>query len=387
MDSVLAISISLVFLTALAGIFVKRRKRDRVLADLQGFYVTLRLRDGDEIWGKAEIYPTGIEFVYTQPYVSRAGHLNSSYILFQQDFNQVSALYRYHDELSPTNQERRLLEISRADNPGLIRRNLRHLRNFLATFRDAINESFGIYLSRMKASTSSMVLRTQDEHLKKFGASALGVVASAFDPILERHIGNRVVVDLATGNDSKEEYCGVLKEYSAGWMSVLGCRLSEENRLPLGDAARLRMQRKLDFWMLLEATASGPDQSIRFRLRIKNAGSQGIRINFFEAEGYRFEVFELLSPGGAWEQVFTDLPPACVAGTPDRLPLELELVALERAERASEQTTGGEESGYPPLPNLVLVFDALREVDVYLPREIGTLRHRSAPAESATASP
>ncbi|MEA3435283.1 MAG: hypothetical protein U9R43_02385 [Thermodesulfobacteriota bacterium] len=104
MDTILLLSIFLVFITAFVGSFIQRRKRDRVLADLEGFHA---------------------------------------------------------------NQERRQREVARTANPGLFLRWARNLKNFLNTFRDAINESLGMFLTRMKGTSTSILFRTQDERLQK----------------------------------------------------------------------------------------------------------------------------------------------------------------------------------------------------------------------------
>ena len=51
----------------------------------------------------------------------------------------------------------------------------------------------------------------------------------------------------------------------------------------------------------------------------------------------------------------------------ERLPLERSFVAPERQPARAEAS--------PELPGLMLVFTAVREADVYVPRSLGTLRH------------
>ena len=48
----------------------------------------------------------------------------------------------------------------------------------------------------------------------------MGSVGTSFEPLLERYIGHRVVVELVKG-DKIFEYPGVLKEYTAEFIEVM----------------------------------------------------------------------------------------------------------------------------------------------------------------------
>jgi small nuclear ribonucleoprotein (snRNP)-like protein len=373
MDTILLLSIFLVFASALVGAFVQRRKRDRVLTDLDEFHVTARLKDGTLVWGRAIIYPNGIELVYSRPYQSQGGHINTSFIMFKDAVENILALYRYHTELSADNQVRRRKEVRRATRPGLLLRSARHLRNFINTFRDAINESMGMLLTRMKGAGASMLFTTQEERLKKLGTSALGAVGNAYDAILERYIGRRVVVELQSQGGTREEYCGVLKEYSPAWIALLDCRMDEERKLPLADAARLRMQRDMDFWITLEHSADA-DNGVSMSLRIENHTDEPLYLSHLETDEYRYPLDVSLASDEAHTWTLTNLPAACLAEVDmERLPVKACLTGPERQSGpVADDTT---DIDLHALPDLELVFHSVREVDVYIPRSLGTVRH------------
>ncbi len=48
----------------------------------------------------------------------------------------------------------------------------------------------------------------------------MGSMGASYEPLLERYIGNRVVLELIRG-DKIFEYCGVLKEYTADFIEVM----------------------------------------------------------------------------------------------------------------------------------------------------------------------
>ncbi len=377
MDKVLFFSILLVFAGALVGSVMQHRRLDRVLKDLRGFHVTMRMQ-GKRIWGRLNLYANAIELVFSRPYTNRRGNLLTSFIVFSEQMNDIDVIFRFHDELTPKNQQRRLKEIEQIKHPGIFRRLKRHVRNFMVAFREAIDESIGLLLSRVQKKASVSLLKGQEDYLKKLKSNTLGIVSTAaYDPVLEHYISRRVVYETGKENGERIEYAGVLKEYSTNWVSILDCYLNTENHLPLSDASRLMMQRKMDFQLHLARQKDDDDQLI-LTLQITNRDDQDIAIWRIEgSEGYVHEVDELLTPGDTTNIILKDLPAACTANVDrEQLPVDLALVAPERQE-AEEGGIVHEDIRYPALPDLHLVFDTIRGVDVYIPRSKGLLRHGS----------
>lgn len=374
MDTILLLSIFLVFITALIGSFLQRRRRDKVLADLQGFHAVARMQDNERIWGQMEVYPNGLELVFAQPYQNHRGNLATSYILFRDSIEKVQSLYRFHSELTPENQQRRQKEIQLTHSPGLMRILLRRVQNFLNTFRDAINESMGMLLTRMKGTSSMSLFRTQNDRLKKIGSEALGAVGNAYDPILERYIGKPVVVELVTASGDKEEYAGLLREYSQGWLSVFDCRITEETCLPLGDPLRLSIQRDLDFWMRIGASEKYPGQ-FAMALRIECFSDAVIFCKRIEGGDFQFPLERYLRKGESFECVLDEIPEALLPGHQQvKWPLEFSLIAPERLAARGDNNEALPATG-AGLPDLQLVMESDREVDIFAPRSLAVVRH------------
>lgn len=374
MDTILILSIFLVFFTALIGSFVQRRKRDRVLADLDGFHTSVKLKDDTQIWGRMSVFPNGLELVYARPYKNHRGHINTSYILFRDSMDSIAAIYRYHSELSPVNQKLRLQEVRRISKPGLWRRFYRHLFNFFNTFRDAINESMGMLLTRMKGTSTSILFKTQDERLRKIGAQALGAVGNAYDTILERYIGRRVVIELTPDNGEKEEYCGVLKEYSPSWIAILDCHIADKNSLPLADIERLQLQRDMEF-KLSVATSEKAMNGIEFSIKIRSHSEQPIRIKQIQSNDYQHVIDTTLNKGESLELTLNDLPRESIAEI-DTEQLPCELILTAPGQQTDSDKSANQENPAPcTIPALHLHYESIREVDIYVPRTVGTVRH------------
>lgn len=371
-DNVFLLSLLIIFVGAFLASMLKRRRLDRVLKDLRGFNITCKIAH-KTIWGCMRLYPNAVELVFSRMYKNRRDKLLASYIMYGSLLEDVDAFYRFHDELTPENQARRLREVEKTANPGLLRRVKRHLRNFLVSFRDAIDESIGLLLSRVQRYSSSVFNKDNQDRLKKIGSSTLGEVSNmAYDPVLERYIAHRVVTEMRREDNSVIEYEGVLKEYSSHWFSVLDCTIREEHRIPLSDAERLMVQRKLDFEILLETDEE--KKHVTMRMTVTNRDTEPLALWHIEdGQGFQHDIDILLMPEHSTEIQLEALPESCLTEIDtETLPLTLSLVAPERTGQSEEDT---DKITFPPLPQLWLVHDTTRIMDVYLPRNKAVVRH------------
>ena len=381
MDKFLLFSILLVFAGAFFSSVLQQRRKDRVLKDLDGFQVIARLKKKD-VWGCFRSYPNAIELIFSRPYRNRRDKTLTSYIMFSDMMKTIEVIFRFHDELSPQNQQRRLQEINRVANPDILRRAGRMTRNFLVAFQEAIGESIGILLTRVQ---KHMPMKGDEKRMQKLGAGSVSFADNmAYEAVLENYIAHRVVVEMRMDDDSIVEYEGYLKEYSADWMSIVGCQINEESRLPLRDANRLMLQRVLDFHIHLGLSDENPQQII-FTLKLANKGDKTISLCQIEDDnGYQHQIGRKLAPEENITIELTDLPERSLAEIGhDQLPLSLPLIAPERVatDSGAAQKDGVDSNveeqtlRYPALPNVTLVYNSTRAVDVYVPRSHGLIRH------------
>lgn len=374
MSNLLVFSIVLIFIFALAGSYVRHRQLDRVLRELVGFHVTVQMQ-AERIWGKFKLYSNALELLFSQVYTNHRGTDLTSFIVFNEQMIAVQAIFRYHDELTPQNQQRRLAQIERARNPSWWRRVKRSLRNFMVAFKEAISESIGMMASRVQQQTTMALLKGADGKLKNMGNDLLDMAGNAaYDPVLEHYMFSRVVFENTDLAGNKVEYAGILEEYSAAWVSILDCYLNTEDELSLSGASRLMNQRNMDFEVCLEQDNAG----FHYTLKIINSDTQDIRLRRIKGpEGFEYKIGKTLGGGQAEEILIENLPATCLSNVDkSQLPISLKLIAPERQE--NEQATAEDEqavSFYPSLPELSLDFQTVREVDVYLLRSKGLLRH------------
>jgi len=220
-DSATALTILFIILAAGIGAFVRKRSRDKCLRDFERNMVTLEQTSGKTIWGRLRVENTGLEFVYPEKYKDRQGHDETSYILYKYEYPNIGVVIRFHDELSERNKAKREKELKRTYHPGPWRRLKRRILNVFRTVRDSVVEIVNLLISQAKKATpAGKVLSSQDKYVSQMKQELMASAGTSFEPLLERYIGHKVVLEMIKG-DKILEYCGVLKEYTAEFIEIM----------------------------------------------------------------------------------------------------------------------------------------------------------------------
>ena len=94
-------------------------------------------------------------------------------------------------------------------------------------FRDACIEAMGAVVSQMKKSSGGAVMAQQGGRIEGAGKTLIQEAANnAYEPILERQIGKRVVVEYRKADPV--EVVGILREYSELYLELLDVALPKE---------------------------------------------------------------------------------------------------------------------------------------------------------------
>jgi small nuclear ribonucleoprotein (snRNP)-like protein len=236
----LAVSIFVILVTSLVGFYVNSRVRDRCLRDFDGYQVVIEDKTGKVMWGALRTYSSGLELLYASARRDEVeGHIENSYILYDKDLVNVQAIYRFHDDQSEQNQRRRKAEIQRTYQPSLFRQAWRALRNLFSTFKDAIAQATNTVLGYRAAQNPQDVMLSKHKELTTSGVQLLsGTVGNAYEPILERYIGQYVVLETLQGSTVEQDY-GILKEYSSKYLELLGVKVEVPPGVYFRDPAAL----------------------------------------------------------------------------------------------------------------------------------------------------
>jgi len=232
MDNVLAITIIFIVLSTIVAAFIRRRKRDKCLKDFSDDMVRVVQTSGKIIHGKLRVENTGLELIYSAAHHDEDGHEETSFILYKYEYPDIQALIRYHDELSAGGKEERERELNRTYHPGAWRRLKRKTLNVFKTIRDSVAEVVNLLITYAKKSTPvGGTLASQDKYVSQMKQELMGSVGTSYEPLLERYIGNKVVLELLKG-DKVFEYCGVLKEYTAEFIEIMDVDYKSDGENP-----------------------------------------------------------------------------------------------------------------------------------------------------------
>jgi hypothetical protein len=243
MDSTLLITLVVLVGGALLGGFFKGRERDRVLKDFSGYHITLETVKGHLVWGIMRVHPTGIELTYRSDVLDEH-HIETSYVLYKDEFPQIQAIYRYLDEIDGARWKRRQREWQRTFHPGFWRRLQRHSRNFLNTVSDSVSQAIGILAGYAQTTSKRRISAGSDAYLSKVSESIIGYVGTKYDPLLEQYVGTKVVVEVTEG-DRVYEHIGILKDYTADYLEILDVQYPQQAVLEVSQEEECKEERNI----------------------------------------------------------------------------------------------------------------------------------------------
>ena len=231
MDSTLVLTALLLLGGALVSGYLRGRVRDRVLEDFAGYHVTLERTDGRLIWGQMSLHTTGMELVYRSD-VQDEHHVETSYILYRDEYPKIQAIYRYCDQMRGREWEQRQRELERSYHPGFGPRLARRLRNTGSKIVDSMGQAIGILVGQVQARGRHGITSSGEEYYAELSRSIVGYVGTSYDPLLERYVGTRVVVEVTEG-DVVYEHVGILKDYTADFFEILDVHYPNQSAVQL----------------------------------------------------------------------------------------------------------------------------------------------------------
>ena len=143
LDNALLVTIIFIIITTIVSAIISSRRRDRCLTSFSGFMVTLLEKDGKRVWGNLAVEASGLELLYSEDYRDE-DHIETSYILFKEEYDRLYLLLRFHSELSEANKRKRIQEVKKAYHPWPPRLLARKARNIANTCKDSIFEIMGL---------------------------------------------------------------------------------------------------------------------------------------------------------------------------------------------------------------------------------------------------
>jgi len=272
MDSLTITVLAIILSTLIAG-FVKRNAKDKCIKDFRNNNITLLTTENKFVTGRMIVEGTGLEFVFTneqigeqepdnrkQPDSTCAGADSNSdskdvdktssdliadieagkglaseksgklysYILYKTEFARIAALIRYHKNLSEKDKIRRKSDIEKTYHPSRARRIKRRLMNMLKMLKDSMMEIFGVLTGHIsKQNVSQKITPTEINQTTRVQKELVNTIDAAYDPLLEKYIGNLVILEFNL-NNTPVVLRGILKEYTSEFIELLDIVIKTE---------------------------------------------------------------------------------------------------------------------------------------------------------------
>lgn len=227
------ITIVFIILSAFIAALVKGRKKDKCLKHFKDHTVSIQLTGEKVIWGRLELENTGLELVYNDKHHDPEGHIETSFILYKNEFSELIAVAKYFKDLTEKQKKQRQRQLKKTYHPGILRRFGRWCMNIFRTLRDSFMEVINLFIARtQKAGGFGQVLSSQGKYVSQMKGELISSISTAYEPLLEKHIGKKVVFELASSG-KPVEMIGILREYSAEFIELLDVQFSiDGQKLP-----------------------------------------------------------------------------------------------------------------------------------------------------------
>ncbi len=299
MDPTLLAILLVLAVATVVGV-LQARRRDKCLRHFDGYRVTLGEAGGELTWGDLHAYATGLEIRYVAPVHTDQGHLERSFLIYKDQYPSIHAVYRYPLGLPPEQRARRAEDLRRTVHPSVWQRLGRTLRNWLSMVRDAVMQALTLVIGMAKSrAPGAAVLAGQEDGLRSLSSEIIGYTGNAFDPLLERHLSKRVVVEV-TRDGQRRDYCGWLKDYSAAFVELLDAIVNDREAIPVGG---VRPGEEVVLGVSVRAAGQ--------RIEIQNAGAPMVYVREVTHGGWR-RALEVVVPSGSTADV--TLPPEVPPG-------------------------------------------------------------------------
>jgi hypothetical protein len=230
-DITLLATAGLIIICTMIAAYLRSSQRDPCLKAFEHYHITLEQMDGKVVWGEMELESTGFELLYRNS-VQDTNHIESSYVIYGSEFGNIQAIYRYVDDLSEEDLAQRSRDLKRYFHPGPLVRLARSAQHFFTLASDSLTEVLGMVMGRLRKPAGRYIGEVTDVQFKRFSTAVVGSVGTTFDPLLERFVGNKVVVELLEG-DTFHEHVAVFKNYSPDFIELLDVQYPQPREVHL----------------------------------------------------------------------------------------------------------------------------------------------------------
>ncbi|MBN1384262.1 MAG: hypothetical protein JW983_05195 [Elusimicrobia bacterium] len=227
MPDTFAITILFLIISTAVAAFIKGRTKDKCLKGFLGNLVTIEMKDGNTVQGIFIVESTGLELDYPESDIKKGGEC--SYIMYKNEYPNITAIIRPVDKLTEKENKKREKDFKKTYHPTWFGKIIRKIRNLFATIRDSINEIINLLIGRIAAGgAGGRIISGQQKYITQMHQEFTGTLNTSYEPLLEKNIGHRVIVVIKK-NDKPENISGILKEYTAQFLTLMDVEYPKNN--------------------------------------------------------------------------------------------------------------------------------------------------------------
>ncbi len=176
------------------------------------------------VWGDMFVYSQGVRIAFDSPFLDSRSLSKSGFLIYEGEILKSLAVCRTVDGLTPEELRDREKQIGRSVHPGVLRRGRRSVSNLINVVRDAIMNTLSLFIGRMTGKGQmGAAVKGQTGKISEIGSSVLDVMANAYEPLLERHIGKPVILEIRYPEGApltSSEFPGYLADYNEKFIAL-----------------------------------------------------------------------------------------------------------------------------------------------------------------------
>ena len=233
------------FVSALLGTAMKRRARDHCLKRLDGTRVILPDLNGKWQHGEVKIFAQGIELIFPSPKAKSFGDIQSL-VIHPNEVDKIPFFIRPAPDVDTRAGVKWAEELERIRNPSFKQRIYRMMLNFYNMLRDAFGQAAQTIMGAMSKDSSVGKVKNSDKRINEIGSGLTELVPNAWEPILEKYRGRRILIERKTPEGFVNE-AGVLEDYSSRYLLVRQVSIQDEKLRQLIEGQQKKPSELYDF--------------------------------------------------------------------------------------------------------------------------------------------
>ena len=213
------------FASALLGTILKRRAKDHCLKKFESHYTILPSLSGEMIQGFLSVYAQGIQLLYPQKIKKDIGMIDS-FVLHPAEIEKIPYLIRPAPDPETRAGFKWSQEMHRILQPNFLQKSQRLILTFYNMLKDAFGQAAKAIIGALSKDTSISKVKDSNKRIEEVRSGLTELVPNAWEPILEKYRGRRVVIE-RKGADGMVYESGVLEDYSSKYLLLREVHLKE----------------------------------------------------------------------------------------------------------------------------------------------------------------